>query len=102
MDLENIQTIAQLFTNLVAPVAGIVLALFGWKKTGEIDLRKTMLHVEDVMGTVKALIKEGKDQGEAIMEGINKIEEIRGHKINKKMRRKAEFRIKALLSKLTP
>ena len=100
MDLESIKTIAELLSALVIPVAGVILALFGWKKTGEIDLRKTLSHAEDVVGIVQKLIKEGKDTGSAIHEGINMIEEIRGHKISAKMRRKAEFRLKSLIGKI--
>jgi hypothetical protein len=100
MDLESIKTIAELLSNLVMPVAGIVLAIFGWKKTGEIDLNKTMTHAEDVVRIVQKLIKEGKDTGSAITEGINMIEQIRGHKISAKLRRKAEYRLKTLLEKV--
>jgi len=57
MDLESISNIASLLANLVTPVAGIILAIFGWKKTGEIDLRKTMEHAEDVIEIVQKLIK---------------------------------------------
>jgi len=99
MDLESIKTIAELLSNLVMPIAGIVLAIFGWKKTGEIDLNKTLNHAEDVVRIVQKLIKEGKDTGSAITEGINMIEQIRGHKISAKLRRKAEYRLKTLLEK---
>ena len=100
MDLESISNIAGLIANLVTPVAGVILAIFGWKKTGEIDLRKTLSHTEDVIGIVQQLIKEGKGTQEAITLGVNEIEKIRGHKISSKLRRKAEFRIKSLLSNI--
>ena len=100
MDLASIKEIAELLSALVTPIAGLVLAFFGWKKTGEIDLRKTLTHAEDVIEIVQKLIKEGKDTGSAIQEGINMIEKIRGHKISKKMRRKAEFRLKSLIGKI--
>ncbi len=100
MDLESISNIASLLANLVTPVAGIILAIFGWKKTGEIDLRKTMEHAEDVIEIVQKLIKEGTETQEAISAGVEAIEKIRGHKISPKLRRKAEFRIKTLLSNI--
>ena len=100
MDLESISNIAGLLANLVTPIAGIVLAIFGWKKTGEIDLRKTMAHAEDVIEIVQKLIKEGTATEEAISAGVDEIEKIRGHKINAKLRRKAGFRIKSLLSNI--
>ena len=100
MDLESISNIAGLLANLVTPIAGIILAIFGWKKTGEIDLRKTMTHAEDVIEIVQKLIAEGKDTQDAISSGVAEIEKIRGHKISPKLRRKAEFRIKTLLSNI--
>ena len=67
---------------------------------GEIDLRKTMEHAEDVIEIVQKLIKEGTETQEAISAGVEAIEKIRGHKISPKLRRKAEFRIKTLLSNI--
>ena len=101
MDLNfyELKEALEVASSLVVPVAGIAISFFSWKKTGEIDLHKTLEHAKDVFQIVQKLIDDGTEENEAIKKGVEEIQKIRGHKISKKMKRKAEARIRSLLGK---
>ena len=97
MGLLEIKDLAETLAALVTPVAGILLSIYSWKKTGEIDLRKTLIHAEDVFHLVKKLIAEGEEEERALESGIQEIEAIRGHKISARLKRKAAAKLRSLL-----
>jgi hypothetical protein len=81
---------------LITPIAAIVLSLYGWKKTGEIDLRKTLLHAVDVVHIVKEGIDKDGNEEKALNGAVSEVEKLRGKKLSTKLRRKLKARLTSI------
>jgi hypothetical protein len=82
----------------MAAAAVVIGALHGYaqyKKTGKIGLEKTLELAPDVLDEVEEKAEElGLEK--ALDVGVDKIQELRGTKLGKTLRRKARARIKSL------
>jgi len=85
--MEYLKIILELAEFAAAVVLAIVPVIIARIHTGKFELDKTLQAAEDVAGGV-----------EDLNEGIKKIEELRGKKLSKKMKRKAEARISRITS----
>ena len=81
---------------LITPIAAIVLSLYGWKKTGEIDLHKTLLHAVDVLHIVKEGVDADGNEEKALNGAVSEVEKLRGKKLSTKLRRKLKARLTSL------
>ncbi len=89
--MENLAEYASVAVELLGIVIAVVFAvvpvIICRVQTGKFDLMKTLEAAEDVAHAV-----------EDLDEGIKKIEELRGKKLSKKMKRKAKARISRITS----
>ena len=81
--MEYLKVAIEVLGVVVALVFAITPVILARVQTGKFDLTKTLEAAEDVAHVV-----------EDIEECIKKIEEIRGKKLSKKMKRKAEARVR--------
>lgn len=68
----------QLAMATAAFVVGGLHAYAQWKKTGKIDLDKTMELAEDVLPEVRKKVLEGVPESEALEHGVELIKKLRG------------------------
>jgi hypothetical protein len=85
--MEYFKVILEMAEFAAAVVLAIVPVIIARIHTGKFELDKTLQAAEDVAHAVKDL-----------EEGIGQIEEIRGKLLSPKMRRKAEARMKRVMS----
>jgi hypothetical protein len=97
MNLEQVKEILEMLGAIATPVAAIVLSIYGWKKTGQIDLMKTLEHAVDVVNVVKEGIDKDGDEDKALASGIAKVSELRGKTLSAKLQRKLKARIETLV-----
>jgi len=88
-DLSQIKDILDALGALVTPVAGIVVVLYGWKKTGQIDLVKTL----DLAGDVLHVVLQGGTTDEAVKE----VEKLRKKRLSTKLAGKLKARLDTLV-----
>lgn len=81
---------------IIAPISAIILALYGWKKTGEIDLHKTLLHAVDVVHIVKEGVDKDGNEEKALNGAVSEVEKLRGKKLSTKLRRKLKARLTSI------
>jgi len=79
---EYASVVVELLGIVIAVVFAVVPVIICRVQTGKFDLMKTLEAAEDVAHAV-----------EDLDEGIKKIEELRGKKLSKKMKRKAKARM---------
>lgn len=98
MDLSQLKEVFDLVAAIMIPLTAIVVSIYVWRRTGEIDLGKTLGHVEDVVHIVVDAISSGTDEDKAIAKGVEEVEKLRMKKLGPKLKGKASARIKARLT----
>jgi hypothetical protein len=83
--MEYVEIAVDILGVIVALVFAITPVIVARVQTGKFDLTKTLEAAEDVAHVI-----------EDVEECVKKIEEIRGKKLSKKMKRKAEARVKRI------
>ncbi|MBT7876923.1 MAG: hypothetical protein HN738_02455 [Gammaproteobacteria bacterium] len=83
--MEYVEVAVDILGVIVALVFAITPVIVARVQTGKFDLTKTLEAAEDVAHVI-----------EDVEECVKKIEEIRGKKLSKKMKRKAEARVKRI------
>ena len=83
--MEYVEIAVDILGVIVALVFAITPVVVARVQTGKFDLTKTLEAAEDVAHVI-----------EDVEECVKKIEEIRGKKLSKKMKRKAEARVKRI------
>lgn len=104
MDLNQIKEMASLAAALAIPVASLFHSVYMWKKTGKIDLDKTLQSAGDLVHVIAARVDADpkKDVAKAVADSVGEIESLRGHAISKKLARKGTMHIEAKLRELRP
>lgn len=94
--MEDLIKLAEMAGALATPIAAIALSLYGWKKTGHIDLIKTMELAGDVLHVVREGIAKHGDEDKAIEEAVDAAGALRRKRLSKKLRGKLAARLRSL------